>query len=78
MIWKGKNLDTIGQLFDAVYDIYKRKDYAEASDFMTHYRMVNPAADANIGYIAGYASAEDMSGILRMFGTSHPIFGSAV
>jgi hypothetical protein len=60
MIWKGKTLDTVGDLADTVFAIHRSGDKAEAERFMIEYRAVNPHADANVGYLSGYADVETM------------------
>lgn len=65
-VWKGKSLDTIGELLDAVAACESRE---EAERFMAEYRAVSPHADVNIGYIAGYCSPEECKQILDWTGT---------
>jgi hypothetical protein len=82
MIWKGKELNTVGEILDAVCNIYygklsqsdaSREEDAEA--FLNAYLAENPYARENIGYIAGYCSPETAVGILQLFGVRHPVFG---
>lgn len=74
MTWQGKELATIGQLFDVVVDIPTRE---EAQAFMAAYRATTEYADANIGYLSGYCGSEEMARIQDWFGVAHPIFGRA-
>lgn len=54
MNWNGKDLDTIGQLSDAILAITKADDQDSADRFMAQYRSENEAADSNVGYLSGY------------------------
>lgn len=78
-VWQGKSLNTIGELMDAMSAITEIADEGErqrtADTFMTEYRAANQHADENIGYLAGYFGHDDMIAALRLFQTSHPIFG---
>ena len=75
MNWKGKSLETIGELTDAIGKIETRE---EAEDFMREYRSENEFADANIGYLTGYFSMEKMMKLQDLFSVVHPVFGSKV
>lgn len=74
-VWDGKPLDTIGELGDAMYAIYKRGNQAEADRFMAAYRAYTENADSNIGYLTGYYGADDAEAMRVMFQAAHPIFG---
>lgn len=53
--WGGKNLETIGDLIDAINAIDASPTRAQdAAAFMAKYRMANEHADANIRYLLGY------------------------
>jgi hypothetical protein len=78
MIWKGQQLDTIGQYLDAICAIYKKKDPQEAIEFTNLYLNENKYALENIGYLSGYCDKETMVGILQLFGARHPVFGGPV
>jgi hypothetical protein len=78
MNWNGKELDTIGTLFDAIIDIARRDAQGEADQFMAQYRAENEHADANVGYLSGYCGPDEMQTIQRMFQAAHPIFGGHV
>jgi hypothetical protein len=73
MIWKGKELRTIGDLM--TYGIDKCDIPEEAKQFMELYSEENPHACSNIGYLAGYYSQEKAKQIFEWFDVSHPIFG---
>lgn len=73
-VWKGKRVETWGDLGAAAAALRTQK---EAAEFMALYRKENPKyADANIGYLAGYYSQKTMARILRLCRTSHPVFGT--
>ena len=73
MIWKGKELKTIGDLMD--HGINKCDNAEEAQEFMRQYRVANEHADSNIGYVSGYYSREEALRIRDWFGVKHPVFG---
>jgi hypothetical protein len=73
MVWKNQPLITIGDLMDKGIDQCETPD--EAKDFMNQYRLVNPHADVNIGYLSGYYSQSESNRIQEWFGVIHPIFG---
>lgn len=73
MIWKGRELRTIGELMTGGIDQCATPDEAQA--FMAAYRSVNPHADVNIGYLSGYYSQSEARRIREWFGVTHPIFG---
>ena len=73
MIWKRKELVTVGDIIEAVEAIRSRKD---AHKFMKLFRIETPHADDNIGYISGYC--KNPKRILDWFQVSHPIFGKTL
>jgi hypothetical protein len=73
MIWKGKELKTIGDLMD--HGISKCTTREEAQEFMRQYRAETPHADSNIGYLSGYYSPEEGARIRDWFGVKHPVLG---
>lgn len=73
MIWKDRELKTIGDLMDG--GISRCNTREEAQEFMRLYEAENPHARENIGYIAGYFSVEKADQIYDWFGVEHPIFG---
>ena len=70
MKWKGKDLNTIGDLMTHGIDTPE-----EAKEFMRLYEIENPNAKENIGYLAGYYGTEKKHRIFEWFGVLHPIFG---
>jgi hypothetical protein len=75
MLWKGKELRTVGDLMNAMG---KLVDEREAQDFMRLYRAENEHADQNIGYLTGYFSREDTYRLQLWCGVAHPVFGKAI
>jgi len=76
MNWNGKELDTYGELSDAILAIARADDQDAADRFMAAYRLDNPVgADQNVGYLSGYCSPDTMAKVQRMFKVAHPIFG---
>jgi hypothetical protein len=73
MNWKGRELNTIGDLM--THGIDKCDTPEEAQEFMRLYEAENPHARDNIGYLAGYYSTEKKHQIFEWFGVHHPIFG---
>lgn len=78
MNWNGNDLDTIGELSNAVLEIARADDQDAADRFMAQYRAETEHADANVGYLSGYYDRDTMVKVQRMFGAAHPIFGSSV
>lgn len=74
LVWRGKHLNTIGEIGDALCALETAEDGAE---LMAAYFAVNVHAVANVGYIAGYYDAETRRRIYELTGTVHPIFGTA-
>jgi hypothetical protein len=81
MTWKGQDLATLGELFDAASRL---RTPDEGKQFMRLYvghligrGVDNPesVAFANIGYLARYGSDETFAHIQAMTGAQHPIFG---
>jgi hypothetical protein len=71
-IWKGKRLDTVGDIVDAVYKIDTE---AEGAEFMRAYRAAEPQhADENAGYVIGYMGpAAVRQRAWRLLGVRHPV-----
>lgn len=57
LIWEGREVNTVGDLFD---NAVQAMDYGKAQEFLAAYRAVNEHADDNLGHIFGYASSEDL------------------
>ena len=74
MWWKGKELEKIGDLSEAMWDIANSPDaHDQAQAFMRMYRLENEHADENIGYLCGYFG--NRLELQRLFGVTHPFFG---
>lgn len=71
-VWKGKPIETIGDLIDAIAALESRE---EAQEFITDYRAISEHADANAGYVTGYLPAERGQELREWMGAAHPIFG---
>ena len=88
MIYEGKELNTIGEVFNEALH-YAKTDKNKASDFFKAYieyilntnDKVNTYAEAeeiaksNLGYFAGYYNRETIDIIYKTYQCSHPIFG---
>jgi hypothetical protein len=74
MIWKGKNLKTIGDLMEFGIDKCATKE--EALQFMRLYRHENKHANENIGYLSGYYDTQRRKQIQDWFEVTHPILGN--
>lgn len=72
-IWRGRNLEKMGDLIDAVIKCQSRE---EAQEFMAAYESVSPYARENIGYMAGYLSHEEATRVFDWFAVRHPVFGT--
>lgn len=75
MKWKGKELETMGEIMKAVLSI---TDEEEAGKFMSAYKESSPHAKENIGYMTGYYPHEEATRILKLFKVTHPIFGDTI
>jgi hypothetical protein len=74
MIWKDKEIKTIGELFDAVAAVDTPE---QAGEFMRAYRADNEHADASVGYVIGYAGADSRKRLYDLFQLSHPLLDRA-
>lgn len=72
MKWKGKELETVGEIMNVVVSITEEK---EASEFMSAYKEASPHAEENIGYMTGYYSSKEAIRLRKLFKVTHPIFG---
>jgi hypothetical protein len=72
VIWKGKELKTIGGIIDGIASCKTEDD---AKEFTRLYKEENPYAIENIGYVIGYASSDERTRLYDLFGEHHPIFG---
>ena len=88
MIYNGKNLETIGQVFEMALYYAQNNDVLEGHKFMEAYvnriKEDNPGmtyeectdrAKANLGYFAGYWSTDVQNLMRNFYNTYHPIFG---
>lgn len=75
MIWNGKKIETVRDLFDAVHGCETRQ---QADEFMAAYRGEREHADANVGYVIGYADEVTRERLYGLFQVGHPITGTAV
>ena len=86
MNYRGKELNTIGEVFNEALHLAKT-DKNEAQDFfyqyVNHISFVNKyswdksieIAKSNLGYFAGYYNQEVCDIIYKTYQCSHPIFG---
>ncbi len=72
MIWKGSEIPTMGQLFDAANACTTQ---VEADAFLTAYRASSEHAEANLGYIIGYGDAAIRERLYGLFKLTHPTLG---
>lgn len=77
MRWKGRDLETIGDLSTAVLDIVRNGTREDAEAFMEKYSAETPHAGVNVGYLAGYYDSATRETIFDWFGVEHPFFGTA-
>lgn len=89
MKYKGKEITTIGEIFDVALQLAK-ENKEEAHDFFKEYikyiydendevhslEEAERIAKSNFGYWAGYYSKETCNIIYETYQCSHPIFGS--
>lgn len=76
MMWKGKQLTTMHEVFE---EAIKCKDQKEAKQFLQTYvktGVKEEIAKSNLGYFAGYYSPDVREKILQLFNAPHPIFGT--
>ncbi len=57
-------------------DILHNGTREQAHQFMEAYRAETPHAATNVGYLAGYCSADTAEQIWDWFECAHPIFGT--
>lgn len=73
MIWKGKELKTIGDACEALKEISTKE---EAAEFLRLSKEENPKyAEHNIGYLFGYFNRDRWRELSELFGILHPLFG---
>lgn len=72
MTWRGKDLETWGDLGSAIVAICRDDDQDAADEFMRIYSATSEHAASNVGYLAGYYDPETMRKIWRMFKGATP------
>lgn len=88
MKYKGKNLNTMGEVFDMALNLAKTnkeeaqnffklyvKHIIEDNDKVYSLEEAEKIAKANFGYFAGYYNPEVCDIIYKTYQCSHPIFG---
>lgn len=71
-VWNGKHVITIRDLFDTALEAAKA---GKAAEYLADYRAVNEHADANLGYVIGYADDDTRRLMYEAFDLNHPVFG---
>ena len=71
--WEGKEISDLQSLEEAMLEVYTSQDKERGQRFMDAYRVINPNADSNIGYMTGYYG--DIEGMCKFFDVYHPFFG---
>lgn len=90
MKFEGKELKTMGEIFDKALDVAKAKEHKRCESFLSCYaeyvkedntemdiKDCLERAKSNLGYFAGYCSTEIAKLIQDAYQAVHPIFGSA-
>ncbi len=72
MIWKGKELNTIGDVMK--FGIDKCETFEEAQEFMKLFRADTEHADANISYLGSYYGAEKAKRLKEWFGVGISVY----
>lgn len=76
---------TAGELYDQIFATQTPEQAAEhlAALIERQVRMTGCSEDearqihlSNIGYIAGYGDAESFARVMKLYGSSHPVFGT--
>jgi hypothetical protein len=76
MIWDDKTISTVRELFDAACACTTTQ--AEADALLAACRADNENADANLGYVIGYADEDTRKRLYGLFRLNHPVFGRPV
>lgn len=71
--YKNKTYETYDAIIDAALELKGEEQRA----FVEAYSATGAFAKQNLGYFSGYYPNEKRLEILRVFETSHPIFGTA-
>lgn len=87
MVFEGKTLKTMGEIFNTALDVAKTGNSDRCQEFLTSYveyivseNNLNVAeaeniAKSNLGYFAGYYSSGVYETINKAYGAVHPVFG---
>ena len=87
MVFEGKTLETMGEIFNTALDVAKTGNSDRCQTFLTAYANwiseVNGCckdsaidiAKNNLGYFAGYYTRDVYNAINMAYGAVHPIFG---
>lgn len=86
MIWKNKELKTIGEIFDTALNLAKTNKYEAGVFYNTYVDYVSDTngcsheeaeniVKSNLGYFAGYYDAKTCDLIYEVYCTEHPVFG---
>jgi hypothetical protein len=70
--WKGKKLTG----YQEVVETALKLEGAEQEEFVEAYCRIGTYARQNMGYVSGYYDRETADKIMKIFKTSHPIFGT--
>ena len=87
MLFEGKTLETMGEIFNTALDVAETGDGDRCQAFLTSYveyivsesnsnvAEAENIAKSNLGYFAGYYSNEVYETINKAYGAVHPVFG---
>jgi hypothetical protein len=87
MVFEGKTLETMGEIFNTALDVAKTGNSDRCQEFLTSYveyivseSNLNVAeaeniAKSNLGYFAGYYDRDVYNAINKAYGAVHPVFG---
>ena len=79
MIWRGKKLNTMGEIFSAALSVRSKADGAVfLKTYMEWCHIDEPTALSNLGYFAGYYGEKERRFVADVFGAKHPIFGDNI
>lgn len=71
--WRGKEISTNGDVFDAMWSCSTTQD---AQEFLAAYEKVEPNARENVAFLCGYAGNAQRARLNSLFNTTHPILGT--
>ena len=87
MVFEGKTLETMGEIFNTALDIPKTTDSDRCQAFLTSYieyimsenncniAEAERIAKSNLGYFAGYYNNRVYESINKAYGAVHHVFG---